>query len=446
MIYPYRESKILEFKALPPKFETLIKTCIAFANTAGGKIIIGIEDTSREIIGIDEHDRERIFDEFPNSLYDNTSPAMISRIYEQNFDGKSVLIIDIPTSTKRPCFLKKKGIPKGVYLRIGTSNRVAQDVHIQDLMRQSQHLYFDEETLNVNLEDLSSILLQKCYGKNYSEKKLLAEKVMNSTALSPSSHQITVAGILMFSEHPDRYIPEATVICTQFHGNEGRDIIQTRELTGAIPTLVDESLTLVSTWLGKYYKLQGAYLKGNLPLPIEALREGIVNALIHRKYTIPGAVKIALYDNRLEIFSPGQFPGLVDIYNLGDGTTVLRNPHIARLARRLGILEKLGSGIRLIFMSCEKFGIEKPIYHEDGDFVKLVFSLRPRKNTKDSDEENLLRMFRMQNDLSISEVMEFLNVSRNTATRKLNLLIEQNLVQRIGSGPSVRYCLVVSRS
>ncbi len=78
-------------------------------------------------------------------------------------------------------------------------------------------------------------------------------------------------------------------------------------------------------------------------IPQIAIREAIINALVHRKYSIPGAIKIALYDDRLEIFSPGNFPGLVDVNNLGDGTTYLRNPHLVMLARKMKLVEKLGS-------------------------------------------------------------------------------------------------------
>ncbi len=94
------------------------------------------------------------------------------------------------------------------------------------------------------------------------------------------------------------------------------------------------------------------------------MREAVMNALIHRKYTIPGATKIALYADRLEIFSPGGFPGLVSVSNLGDGTTYLRNHVVANIARKMKLVEKIGSGIRLIFDSCRDAGLKRPRYEK----------------------------------------------------------------------------------
>ena len=147
---------------------------------------------------------------------------------------------------------------------------------------------------------------------------------------------------------------------------------------------------------------------------------------------IPGAIKIAVYDDRIEIFSRGGFPGLVDVKHLGDGTTFLRNPNIARLARKLGLVEKMGTGIKLIFESCRKAGLTPPEFHEEGDFVKVIFFFQPSKKADISDEESILELAKLRTELTISEVMNYLGVSRNTATRKLNRLIQQKKLIRKG--------------
>ena len=198
---------------------------------------------------------------------------------------------------------------------------------------------------------------------------------------------------------------------------------------------------MVKSWISRHFNLQGAKLKSKSIIPPEALREAIINALIHRKYFIPGAIKIAVYDDRIEIFSPGGFPGLVDVKYLGDGTTFLRNPNIARLARKLGLVEKMGTGIKLIFDSCRKAGLKLPEFHEEGDFVKVVFFFQPSKNANISDEESILELAKLRTELTISDVMNYLDVSRNTATRKLNRLMQQKKLMRKGKGPSVRYIL-----
>jgi len=123
----------------------------------------------------------------------------------------------------------------------------------------------------------------------------------------------------------------------------------------------------------------------------------------------------------------------------GDGTTFLRNPHVARIAHRMGLVEKLGSGIRLIFDSCKNAGLKSPQYTEGGDSVKVTFYFEHVRRAEQSDEEAILSLIQKQRELSIQEVIKYLEVSRNTATRKLNNLVNENKLMRVGKGPSVRY-------
>lgn len=440
-IYPERESKNLELKSTIPKFSILVKTCIAFANGFGGQIVIGVEDATREIKGIKDRERERLYDEFPNSIYDSVSPVLAPRIWEKAIGDVSVLIIDIPPSPKKPYFLKSEGIPRGVYIRVGSSTRKANEEYVHDLIREGQRITFDEEALRESMQILSKERLHTFYEKRVSEKRLLADKIVTTYPANQERYAPTVGGTLFFCDSPEDYISEAVVLCTQFQGNKGREILRTEELTGPIPQLAEKAFELLVSWLKGGFALKGVYLKRSLPLPIEALREAILNALIHRKYSIPGAVKMALYEHRLEIFSPGCFPGVVDVQQLGDGTTYLRNPVIARLARRAGLVEKLGRGIRLIFDSCRRAGLRKPEYAEGGDFVKITFFFEPQRARNRSEKQDILDFVKVRGEVKIKDLMEFLGVSRNTVTRRLKDLMQDGKLRRIGKGPSVRYVL-----
>jgi len=121
----------------------------------------------------------------------------------------------------------------------------------------------------------------------------------------------------------------------------------------------------------------------------------------------------------------------------------LRNPHLARLARKAGLVEKLGSGIQLIFSSCKEAGLQAPVYSEGNDIVKLRLYLEKRQEQESfSAEERLFSLLKMQGEVSIQEAAVILQVSRNTATRTLNRFIAQGRLQRKGKGPAVRYFLV----
>lgn len=439
-VYPERESKTLEFKSHLPSFHSLTKTCVAFANGAGGKIIIGVEDKTCRVVGIDEATRNRIYDEFPNSLYDATHPSLLVEIYEKRFDDISVMIIDVPFSIKKPVFIKSEGSPKGIYLRAGSNTRRASAEYIEELMRENKRTHFDEEAVHADIEILSPTLLKTLFSK-IDNSRLLAEKIITPSSTQTKKYYPTVTGILAFSSTPEQYLPEALIHCSRFAGIDGRNIIQSEEIGGALEQQIETSFTLVKSWLMRDYKLFGAKLKGQSIVPEIALREAIINAAIHRKYWIPGAIKIALYDNRLEIFSPGNFPGLLDLNQLGDGTTYLRNPNLARLARRLGLIEKLGTGIRLMFESCAHANLAKPIFVEGADSVKVIFTFLPAEHPYISDEDKLLALFKIRKQIKLSEVEKYLGISRNTATRKLNLLIKAGKIRRKGRGPAVQYIL-----
>src|SRR3990167_4587598 len=436
--YPDRESKSLEFKSQLPNFHALVKTCVAFANGVGGKIVIGVDDNSREIIGINEKTRDRVYDEFPNSLYDATSPNLFAEIYEKRFGEKGIMIIEISHGTKKPVFIKSEGMPNGVYLRAGSNTRRASQEYIEELMRENKRINFDEEVIHADINILSKKLLNAFF-KKANVARLKSEKIISQLSSHAEKNYPTVSGTLLFCETPDDYIPEAMIHCTRFAGKDGRDIIQTEEIKGCLEDQIERSFQLIKSWLMRDYKLLGAKLKAKMIIPETALRETIINAAIHRKYWIPGAIKIALYDNRLEIFNPGNFPGLFDLNQLGDGATYLRNPNLARLARRLGLVEKLGTGIALIFESCEKARIQKPEFIEGADSVKVIFNFLPANEEHVSQEEKLMTLFSTQKEVKLSDVENCLSVSRNTATRKLNKLIESGKIRREGSGPSVRY-------
>lgn len=278
---PDRESKSLEFKSQLPNFHTLVKTCVAFANGVGGKIVIGVDDKSREIIGINDKTRDRVYDEFPNSLYDATSPNLFAEIYEKLFGEKSIMIIEISHDTKKPVFIKNEGLPNGVYLRAGSNTRRASQEYIEELMRENKRINFDEEIIHTNINILSKKLLNAVF-KKADATRLKSEKIISRASAHTEKNYPTVSGVLLFCETPDEYIPEAVINCTRFAGNDGRDIIQTEEIKGCLEDQIERSFQLIKSWLMRDYKLMGTKLKGKIIIPEAALRETIINAVIHR--------------------------------------------------------------------------------------------------------------------------------------------------------------------
>jgi len=434
--YPERESKTLEFKSSPPDFGKLVKTCVAFANGCGGEIVIGVEDGTRRVVGITDSTRDRIYDDFPNCVYDSVSPTLIPQILERNVGGVEVLVIKVFPGTRKPYFVKTEGSPRGVYTRVGSSTRSATPDVIEDLVREQRRTSFDEESSGRDRSVLSQDLLRLAYRGPITDNRLLADRVL--VVSQGNQLHASMGGVLMFCDKPHEFVPEAVVRCTRFAGSEGRTIAETSELAGPIPQLVESAYALTLSYLERDHALSGTRLQGRCLVPPEAVREAIVNALIHRRYTVAGPVKIARFDDRLEIFSPGAFPGLVSILSLGDGTTVLRNLVVARIARKMKLMEKLGTGIRVMLDSCNSAGLPPPVFSEDGDFVKITFGFRKREEPA-LDKERIAAIAREQGSIQPRNLLGVQGVSRRNLTRMLSALVSEGVLVRRGTGPGVRY-------
>ncbi len=440
MKYPERESKTVELKERPTELHKLIKTCVAFANDVGGEIVIGVEDQTREIKGLDVKTIEALYEKIPSAVFDSITPTVIPEVFVKNFGVASVLIIRINPGFKKPYFIKVEGIPKGIYIRVGPHTRVATESYIEELIASSKGQAYDSEGIHIDPEFLyKSELVHKLLGKNVTAAQLAREGLLQKDF--QNNRKVTRAAVIAFHTHPEEFVPEAQIICTLFKGSSGREIVQSFELTGSMSTLAHQALVQTISFIEKNYRLQKTQLSAETPVPEVALREAIVNALVHRKYSLAGSVKIAVYDNRVEIFSPGCFPSTISPQNIGDGSTFLRNPLLAKFARKLKLIEKLGTGILTMISSCKEAGIKPPEFSENGDFVKVVFWFEKLHSNTMSIEDLILNEIQKSGTIKVETLIRLTSVSRNTVTNHLNKLIQQKKIIRKGQGRGVIYIL-----
>lgn len=441
MYFPGRECKNLEFKENMPKGNALIRTCVAFANGVGGEIVIGVQDKTAVVTGASAADTEYLYESFPNSLFDSTLPAIIPEIMERNMGDRTVLIIKISQASKKPVCIRAEGIPAGVYVRVGSSTRKADESIVTELLREQARITYDGEITDAAIADLSESQLARIYGEHHSHETLIREKIL----LHNSMQQLkcSIGGLLCFGIAPDEFLPESLVRCTHFAGSAGRNIIQTVDICGSIPEIAERTHSLLCEWLERNPKLTHVELRGEAKLPLIAVREAIINALVHRKYSVAGAIKVALFDDRLEVFNPGCLPGSITIEHLGDGSTVLRNPMIAKFARKFRLMEKLGSGIRLMRELCRSSNLLDPEFIESGDSFKVVFSFMERTENAESTESKTLKLLEQNSRVSVSDVISELKVSRNTATNILNRLCKRGRAKRIGMGRGTYYIVCI---
>lgn len=171
-----------------------------------------------------------------------------------------------------------------------------------------------------------------------------------------------------------------------------------------------------------------------LEIPEEAIREALLNAVVHRNYHIPSSIKIAIYDNRIEIFSPGSFPAPLNITSLKSGVSYIRNIAICKVFREAGYIEKLGSGLPIIFKSYKDMNLKEPTILEGENFIKCILP-REKQEEKMPDEKNrIVHLFNTATKITISDVIQNLGISRTSAGRKLEELVQEGIIEKIGKG------------
>ena len=378
------ESRRLEFKGkFSSQHHGIAKTAISFSNGAGGKIIIGIKDKTRGIIGLPEDDLLDLPDTISNIIYDQCYPNIIPEIFIENLKGKNILVIEIFPGNLKPYYLKSKGKLKGTYIRIGATNRLADEEMILELERQRRNISFDEEILydyDVNKLDFEKLKVDiyKYTGKNINKHDLLTLKLAREehNNIYPTRAGILLAGRGDLFEY-------ARIKCAMFKGTDMNEFIDQKEFGGYLYTQVEGAMNFAKTYIAKSGIIKELQRKDQYEVPLIAIRESLVNAVVHRDYSISGSdTKFAIFDDRIEITSPGLLPKSLDISDIVAGRSEIRNKIIARFFKEIGFIEQWGTGIRKIISSCENYGLKTPKFIETGLFFKVVIFRKKKSGDK----------------------------------------------------------------
>lgn len=373
-------------------------------------------------------------------------PSVFPAIFTKRYQDKLLVIIDVSEGINKPYHFAAQRISNSTYVRLGAHTMLATPDIIYELQWLKQCKFLDEIPVqgaddDVNLVSFKKILSER---KQLNNKGDTVEMLYHYDILKKNKGHVypTVGGILLFGKRPEKFFPEAFIICTHFSGTLGRDAIATKDCVGNLFQQYKDTIAFILSRLNRSFKIEGTGTRDEqLELPPEAIREAVLNAIIHRNYQIAGAIKISIYDDRLEIFSPGNFPGPILADNVDIGVTYIRNSIISRVFRDMGYVEKLGSGFITIFESYAKWHLPKPVIIEGAGFVKCILprvSAHVPKIHKD-DTEELMKIFLIKDEITAQDVMQMLSVSRATASRMLTKFTELGLVERLGKGVATRY-------
>jgi len=451
------ESKTLEFKRALPKNENIAKTVIAFSNTSGGKLIIGVNN-NREIIGINDNELFDIQDDVASVIADNCSPGIMPEIYSVNIVGKLLLVIEVVRGNLKPYFLKNHGKADGTYIRIGATNRLADLDTIAELERQKRHISFDEEIcydVTFDQLDISPLLQQfKNINKPLNEDKLRNLKLIK--AENGKSYPTNALMILLGK------FPHCTVKCARFKGTTMDVFIDKKEYGGDIFSILENTQSFVLNHINLKAEIEGLYRKETYEIPVVALREILTNALIHRDYVNQGRdVKVGVYDDIVNVVSPGSLPNNITIEDIFNGRSEVRNRVIAHIFKDLGLIEQWGSGINRIINACKEQGLPTPKIEEKNDFFDVEI-IRPRTITDHRPEETvgkpsenrripsdcneqereILEYVFENGSIKSKQVGEILNIKESRTRELLRVMVEKKFIEKHGQGRSTFYTIV----
>lgn len=367
------EGQTIEFKEKTIDAKSFAKEMVSFANTNDGFIFLGVRD-DKSIVGIDWTTKK---DEWViNVGSNNCHPPVIPIIDKVKINGKQVVVLTVLEGQLKPY---KAG--NVTYVRVGPSARPASTEIEAKLMQEGGHISFERLPVkNALWEDLSLRKLDDYFRKRAPELLSASEEkkkqaLRNLEYLTNGVEGITPnnAGVLCFGRNPQRFIIQSIVKCAFFKGVKKTDIIADRSLIeGSLDELIVKSASFVSKNM-RIARLRGGERQEVPQYSLRAVEEALANAVSHRDYTITGReTTMMMFDDRLEIESPGGLAGGLTPENLGK-MRYSRNPLLTRSLYEMGLVEGLGTGIELMKEKEAEIGAPEPEFISEKDLFKVIF-------------------------------------------------------------------------
>lgn len=411
------EGRRIEFKETLPTKSELAKTVIAFANDAGGEIFIGIRDEPREVLGLEEANILKVEEQISNIIFDQCAPMIIPDITLFRYGGKSVLRVKIYRGNNFPYYLKNKGKRNGTIVRVGSTNRKADEGLLMQLERQKRNISFDAE---VSYEKLAETLYIEPFTTFFYEKtgeKLNPTVLKKLQLVQKNQEQIYPSNALVLlsdDELRPQLFPYAKVECARFKGITPNIFIDKKTIATNIAIQAEQAYAFVLRHISESSTFEGVYRIDRWEYPVIAIREAIRNAIVHRDYSLTGKdIKIAIYDDMVEITSPGKLPPSIDFNDLEAGQSDIRNKAIAPVFKKLGIIEQWGTGLSIIAQELKKYpeidfvwaekGIALQVQFVKKDYKAITTKVAANEQTKSSSESLFSKVFKLFFGKTINE-------------------------------------------
>lgn len=436
------EGKTVEFKETLQSLNGVIKTIVAFANTAGGTIIIGVEDKTKKIVGVSNPllEEERL----AGAINNNIAPMLMPDIQIYAYKNKELIVIQVPHATG-PYYLKSAGIEKGTYVRLGSTNRAADQERIQSLKNFARNIIYDEQPyITKSKEDLDWDAIQNLFKEAH--KTISTQNAENMGILTTHDTKTvpSFGGIILFGKDHLKDFPDAKIRCARFAGTIRDVIIDRSDIEIYLPFAIEESIKFIQRNTKLSSQIEGLRRKDIPEYPPKAIREILTNAVMHADYSISGVcISIAIFDDKIEITNPGTLPFGITIEKILSGASRSRNRVIAKVFYHLKWVEQWGRGISSIISECKKHGLVEPKFEElNNQFRVTLYSRYSNKKNnaktltiKEDEEwdEIITKYLSKKKKMNTQMAATIWNVTPRTARTRLIKMQNCGKITRVSS-------------
>jgi|SRR5690554_1811481 predicted HTH transcriptional regulator len=443
MIFKEKSNMVEYKKMLPNDSIRWLKTIVSFSNTAGGELIIGIEDKSLKVKGINEV--RSIFEQkIIETIYNCIEPKPIVNIVFKNINDSDIAIIQVAKGNERPYFIKKQGLEEGCYIRYGSTDQKATNAQRTELMYNKKNETFTSKLyenkgklLKVNEVNINDFLVE-INKRVKTDKSISLNKLLEWSLIKQKFNDNYVTnGLILLLDNRFNY----SYLKIGFFGGENKtNLIKDENINGTIIEQYDETMKFLLKNLKTEYKF-GVLREQQYKVPEVALREVIANAIVHRNYLEELPIRISIFNDRIEVFSPGTFFDGLQLEDVLSGISKLRNPNISEIFYHLGIIEKWGSGIAKANKSLKDNSM-KPLIFEvssiHGVNVIIKFEKESFKETfnEELDEKNYLLK---KQTFTRKDLEKDLNFTLNQARYQIEKWLVENKITKQGGGPKTNY-------
>lgn len=347
------ETSKVQFKEELPHNESMAKEIVAMSNSLGGMILLGIEDITGTVVGVSFAQVEH-YDKVISQIADNLKPPVyltteVIKINDNN-SGKNVLLIHIQEGVNKP-YKTEKG---EIYIKQGSNKRLLTDnAEIMRLFQRSGNLLaYEMEVYGTSITDIdekrfSYYFIQE-FKRTYEERGLTFEQALKAKRVV-RNNQLTLAGLLFFGKDPQAVKPAFTIKAVSFFGNNiagNQYRSKPNDLKGTIPELFEKAMDFLKSNLDYIQLSESFNSQGRLEISSIALEELLQNALVHRDYFKNSPIRLLIFDNRIEIISPGKLPNSLTVEDIKYGNPVIRNNQLVAFSSHALPFSGLGSGIK----------------------------------------------------------------------------------------------------